>query len=640
MSKRVDGGMPTKQPGDAHSTDSISKRSRRRARRRKRTMAVVLVLTAALLIATASVAWLAFRAQQIQSSLTASMALLPQLQGEITTGNSASAGRTMALLQGHTAAAREAGYDPVWRLAGMLPMLGVNFSAVTDVSVSADDVVNGALAPMLDHFDSLEWSSLTPVDGRVNVAPLREVAPTLSAAALTVQLSYERLAGIDSSKLVPRVSAPLTESTEALDQARRALNAASSTAQILPSMLGSDGPRNYLLLIQNSAEVRATGGIPGALAVITVSNGHIELSAQGSASSLGAFRPPISVDASQEAIYSERLGSFMQSVNLTPDFPTAAATAKAMWEDRHDGVTIDGVVALDPIVLANILGATGPVELNIEDPTIAELVSQTELPEALTEENVVSTLLSDVYREIEEPRVQDEYFAAVAGEVFGTLASGEAEDGQLVRALIESSNQGRLYLWSSISDEQDVIAGTSLAGAATGPLAGGAAFGAYFNDGTAGKMDYYVRRTVQLRQNCTEAGYLRYTLASTLTNTATPDVAVSLPPYVTGTGTGRLSPGSVRTNVVSYGPDRSRLQTARINGEPAALGSYLHGNRPVGVLTATLSPGQTATVEVDFTDVVQTSEPKVDVTPTIQPLSEVLLPMQADQECSRGRTAD
>ncbi|WP_420898141.1 DUF4012 domain-containing protein [Cryobacterium suzukii] len=36
-------------------------------------------------------------------------------------------------------------------------------------------------------------------------------------------------------------------------------------ATLLPAMLGATEPRNYILLFQNPAELRSTGGIPGAL---------------------------------------------------------------------------------------------------------------------------------------------------------------------------------------------------------------------------------------------------------------------------------------------------------------------------------------------------------------------------------------
>ena len=99
-------------------------------------------------------------------------------------------------------------------------------------------------------------------------------------------------------------------------------------------MLGADSGRNYLLMIQNNAESRASGGIPGALAVLTLDKGKLTLGAQSSAGDIGAMSPALLVDLHQQQIYSTRLGKYMQDVNLTPDFPTAASSAQAMWEKK------------------------------------------------------------------------------------------------------------------------------------------------------------------------------------------------------------------------------------------------------------------------------------------------------------------
>ena len=325
----------------------------------------------------------------------------------------------------------------------------------------------------------------------------------------------------------------------------------------------------------------------------------------------------------------------MQSVNLTPDFPTAASTAQQMWQDRNPDSRIDGVIALDAVVLANILWATGPVELgDFGDPAIDATLAQTQLPAALDSTNVVPTLLSDVYAQIEEPALQDAYFAAVAAKVFGALTDVQGDGAQLVEALGKSAEQGRLYVWSAAAEEQDLLAQTDLAGAALGSTVGGASFGVYFNDGTAAKMDYYVRRTVQLVRSCPGDGYSLYTVKVTLTNTAPADAATSLPEYVTGAGEFGVDPGRVKTNTVAYGPSQSLLQQARINGADIPVSSFAHGNRPVGILTTEIGPGETVTLEMDFSKVVQETEPVLDVTPTIQDPVDVLLPMEGAQPCT------
>lgn len=56
------------------------------------------------------------------------------------------------------------------------------------------------------------------------------------------------------------------------------------TVRLLPPMLGVSGERNYLLLFQNPAELRATGGIPGAVALLNANNGKLDLVQQASSS--------------------------------------------------------------------------------------------------------------------------------------------------------------------------------------------------------------------------------------------------------------------------------------------------------------------------------------------------------------------
>ncbi|GAB3560744.1 hypothetical protein GCM10027405_11100 [Arthrobacter alkaliphilus] len=387
-------------------------------------------------------------------------------------------------------------------------------------------------------------------------------------------------------------------------------------------MLGAKAARNYLVLIQNSAEVRATGGLPGALAVLRFDNGTVQLAAQSSGKSLGAFTPQVDVDPAQRAIYTDRLGTFISDVNLTPDFPTAARSAKEMWEVRHNTV-IDGVIALDPTVLAHILEASGPISM-AGDPKL----SAAGLPPALDASNVVRTLLSDVYTRLEGTEIQDAYFESAAQKIFQSLASGKAPGDKLIQALMRSSDEHRLYVWSDHKEEQEVLRTTSVGGAISGPRTMGASFGVYFNDGTGAKMDYYVKRTVQLVENCSKDEHSQVTIRVTTTNTAPLDAATSLPATVTGGGVYGVPAGIAQSNVIVYGPAGSGVETARQDGKEVSFGAQRHDDRPVGSLTVRLAPGQSSTVEFTFGKIEQHRQPEVVVTPTIESLDNVLLPME------------
>lgn len=589
--------------------------------RRRPWATAALCLVVAAILSIAAVVWLGSRATIIKTELEATSQLLPELKGNIAAGKPQEARATATQLRAHTAAARDTAGDALWSLAAAVPWFGANFSAITEVARSADDVATLGVDPLVNVFESLNWESLLPSSGGTNLGPLQQAAPSVSSAAHAVRASSERLNAIDASGLIPQVAEPLARAREQLEAVTGALDAAADAARTAPGMLGAGGHRSYLLMIQNNAEARASGGIPGALAVLRLENGKMTLGAQGSAAGLGAMSPVVSVDAEQQQIYSARLGEYMQDVNLTPDFPTAATTAQAIWE-KKTGQPVDGVISLDPVALSYILAATGPVRI-----TNPELIAAARggLPAELNAKNVVKTLVSDVYAKIASPELQDVYFADVAKEVFGALSAGNGEAKGLLKGIGRGAEEGRVLLWSATTSEQDVIANYPLSGAISGPSISPAQFGVYLNDGTGAKMDYYVKRTVQLVQECSGDDYGQTKVRVTSTNTAPADAATSLPAYVTGDGIFGIAPGTVQTNVIAYGPVQAQIETASVDGQKVGFAAHQHANRPVGTVTVTLAPGQSNTVEFTFDKIIQHTEPTVVVTPTVQAVKDVVL---------------
>ena len=326
-----------------------------------------LAVTAVLAVAAA--AWLGTRATIIKDELEATAQLIPVLKDDIAgdkpqeakaTSDTASLPRRRRP-RGSGRSAVDLGRC---RFRGSAPISAPSQKLPDQLTMSPALGV----APLVNVFDSLDWDSLLPSSAGTNLEPLQEASPSVSSAAHAVRASAERLDGIDASSLWPQVAEPLARAREQLQTVTGALDASANAAQIAPGMLGADGQRNYLLMIQNNAEARASGGIPGALAVLTLDNGKLTLGAQSSAGDVGIMSPVLPVDAEQQQIYSTRLGKYMQDVNLTPDFPTAAATAQAMWE-RKTGQHVDGVISMDPVALGYVLDATGPVQ--ITDPELA-----------------------------------------------------------------------------------------------------------------------------------------------------------------------------------------------------------------------------------------------------------------------------
>ncbi|QOD02643.1 DUF4012 domain-containing protein [Pseudarthrobacter sp. BIM B-2242] len=601
------------------STSQLSKSGRKV--RRRLLVSLLGSLAAIVLIAVAGAAWLGGKASAINSELTSVTGLIPSLKEEIASGNSDAATVTVESVRAHAATAKQAADDPLWTLASTLPGVGSNFSAVAEVARSADDVANLGLAPLVEVYGSLDWGTLLPSASGTDLEPLRAASPSISAAAHAVRLSADRLRQIDTTKLMPHVAEPLTRARDQLQDITGTLDAAANASSLAPGMLGAQSPRSYLLMIQNNAETRASGGIPGALAVLNFDEGRLTLGAQSSAADIGVMSPIVPTDPEQQQIYSQRVGKFMQDVNLTPDFPTAASTAQAMWE-RKTGQRVDGVISIDPVALSYILDATGPVK--ITHPELVKLASLG-LPTELTGKNVVQTLLSDVYAKIEQPVLQDVYFAGVAQEIFAALSDGRGNAKGMIEGLTRGTGEGRVLVWSGLPSEQSVIAKYALSGSVAGPSVAPAQFGVYFNDGTGAKMDFYIKRTVQLIQECTSDDYSQITVRIASTNTAPSNAATSLPSYVTGGGAFGIAPGTVQTNVTAYGPVQANLAGAKQDGKVTSVSSHRHAGRPVGTTTVTLAPGESSTVDMKFNKIVQHTRPALRVTPTVQDIGDVLL---------------
>jgi hypothetical protein len=295
------------------------------SRRRKRMVIAVAGITLACVMG--ATLWVAAKAGSIKEELESAARIAPNLKNSVLQGNTRDATNSLIELKLHTAAARKDVADPLWTMASALPWVGPNLEAVSAVATSADDVAQLGVEPVVSVVNVVDWDALTPNDQGLNLDPLVAAKPKLVAAAGAVRRSSDKLNDIDTGILLPQISTPLTLAREQLDSLRDELDIAASTATVAPGMMGATGPRKYLLLIQNNAEARASGGIPGALAVMEVDRGKLALDGQTSATALGTMSPTIAIEPEQRQLYSGRVGKFMQDVNLTPDFPTSASVA-------------------------------------------------------------------------------------------------------------------------------------------------------------------------------------------------------------------------------------------------------------------------------------------------------------------------
>ncbi|WP_182111836.1 DUF4012 domain-containing protein [Actinotalea sp. JY-7876] len=557
------------------------------AARRRRRRPVLTAVQCLLVLLVAWAGWLALDALRAREELLTAAGLVTQLQDQVLAGDRAAAETTLADLQDHSDRAMAAAHGPHWSAASVLPWVGPNVRAVQVVSEVVDGLADRALPGLMDATAIVDPSALAPVDGRVPLAPLQEAAPAVVAADAEVQSAAERVASLDPAALWGPLAGPVADLTGQVNAVAMTTATAAKAVQLLPPMLGADGPRSYVLLVQNTAEPRATGGIPGAVILLEAEGGAVRVVEQRSGGPLVELPEPVlPLTAAEQALFGEDLASDIRDVTFTPDFPRTGELTKAIWEQELGG-TVDGVLSVDPGTLALVLGATGPVPL--PPGAVSDAVGG-----SLTSENAVEVLLNTVYLLL-PPAEQDAFFAETSQGVFSAVVGGQGSPAAAVDALAEAARQGRLMVWSAREEEQNALSGTVLSGELRGSAGKNPVIGVFLNDGNADKMGYYLGFETTLGGGtCFADGTRELVVTVTLRNEVPGDPA-QLPTYVTGTDPD-FPKGHIQMNVLVYAPHGGLVDEVESTAGEPGITSQRHDGLAVVGRTVTLAPGATETI--------------------------------------------
>ncbi|MFA6485934.1 MAG: DUF4012 domain-containing protein [Candidatus Magasanikbacteria bacterium] len=155
----------------------------------------------------------------------------------------------------------------------------------------------------------------------------------------------------------------------------------------LQDIFGGEGFRRYLLVFQNPAELRPTGGFIGSFAVLDIRDGAIEkfeIPPGGPYALQGQLSE--NVEPPTPLLLLRPRWEF-QDANWFPDFPASAEKLMRFYR-KSRAVTVDGVIAINANVLEKLLAVTGPMSdtargLTLSaDNAIATIQQTVESPEA------------------------------------------------------------------------------------------------------------------------------------------------------------------------------------------------------------------------------------------------------------------
>jgi len=581
---------------------------RRRARRRIIWICVGFVLATVLLVT----GYLGHRALVAKAALEDAQQQLTTFRSVLGQTDAPSTTALYGRLQADTSRAVEQTDDPVWRLAEHVPVIGENLAAFRQTATLVDTFVHDGVGPLAQAADGIDLDSIKPHNGGIDIQPLKRLTPAISDLDDAIRRADASAAEVDTRHVVPQLTTQVRKLQTLLKEVAPTIHKLRVIMPALYPALGGEGTRHYLLIFQNNAEERASGGNPASMAMLLVTKGKITLGRQASSRDfprpyrVAPYTPSGPGNGDWGRVYTDYASMYVTNITMTPDFPSTAMMARAMWRDVVGG-KVDGVISFDPIALSHLLRVTGPV-------TLADR-------HTINSANAVSYLLYDVYAKHPDGKVQDAVFASAAKAIFAALTNGQGDPRAYEAALRPIVREQRLKLWSVRKAEEDLLRGTPLSTMLPDDNSRATVLGVYNNDDATSKMSYFMDERVLVGTNNCRARPT-YTVTATVVNTLPASRSRSLPEYVRAHQK-RIVPGGDRQWVQLFGPVGGELVAMHIDGVKVRWGTSLNWkantndkatgvpdlrpavkgvmySRPVGVVSLNLGPASSRTVTAEF----------------------------------------
>ena len=558
-------------------------------------------------LAVLGVAWIVVTGLLARQQLNHVRAELPRLRAALEAGDLGQARSLATSIETQARRAHELTSGPAWWTAANLPGLGSPLDTSRVVAAAADQVgrqVLPGVVQLATQLDDTSHSGSTTVD----LDQLARLAPTLDHAARAAHAASVQVQHTSGSWL-GYVSSARTSVAGQLTKLDGELSGADRAVRIMLPMLGADGPRTYFVGFLNEAEARGLGGIPGAFAIATADHGHVRFDHFGTDDDLRGIRANVDLGTEFTARYgADDPTGTIQNSDMSPDFRDAAQIWAAMWE-RKTGQRIDGAIAVDPTALSYLLKVTGPAGLPDGGAVSAANVV------ALTQQTQYVKYGANTPRGNRERKA---YLVSIAKAVSQQLTKATAHPEGAVRALSRAARERRLVVWSSDPAVEAQLAAADWAGALE--PRGAATSGFVVNNGSGGKIDYYVQRTMSYRRTgCAAGGQAVATF--TLDNTAP---RTGLPSYVTtrlDAAPHGWKPGSEALLVTYYATPGAKITSVTIDGVPIIVATTTENGLVTATVNVELPAGGASTVQVHVTEPNPAGSVQVLRQPGVRPLA-------------------
>lgn len=420
--------------------------------------------------------------------------------------------------------------SPLWTAVSFVPVVGQDITSARTVVGSLNDVANQVLVPMMDTIASNPLSEFITSDKTINAQAVSQLFGALASAAEPMQECTDTIEDVPAFH-ISMLEEKMGPVREKLVKVNGLVQKAADLAPLAESILGAKGDRVYLIAAQNSTEMRASGGFPGSIGALRITNGKIELDDFSTVYDVMADRTSdaMGVTDQEKALFGEGFMMVPRDAGMDPDFTRVAEIWASAYTEKT-GVALDGVISVTPAVVQDLLAISGPV-------TLADGMT-------LDGSNATKVLQSDLYWKYlsSNPSAEggndaaDALFAQAADLAFENFFSGLNSETlmQFVKVMMEGFDNRSVMFWLTNADEQAKLDALNCSGAlVTDPSE--PAVGTFFSLWIGSKMGWYIDIENEITGSTDNAdGTRTYSVKTTYRNTASADVIATAGNYITG----------------------------------------------------------------------------------------------------------
>ena len=500
-----------------------------------------------------------------------------------------------------TQRAASAAADPSVQVLEFVPWLGADIHAARVLSLGLNETLQ-VVTPLLEQRNAL---GLNQVELPNTLRALSQSTGSLEDAINRFDISLNTVNPGDLHFGLETKVAKVKSTISGMNLAVREGTPLLKTASLI---LNQPGKTRWFVATQNAAELRASGGLIGSYAILTVEDGKIHLDEFGADSKLLAKgKLQVEYPSGIENIWGADLTDW-RDINASAHIPDDGGIIANAWKQKFNQ-KIDGVLFFSQGTVAHLVGSAGQVEI---------------AGETLTQENTVDFLTKTIYAKFPDVKKKNAVVSKLMEKLFENLTREKVDLTKLVESLSNPQNVDDIYLWAASKETQEEIEHLGLSGSV--PTSTGSDVIVEINNAGGNKLDAYLVSSYSYElgkcgiKTWDDLNGRESKVIITLTNTAPKkDLPKYVNPRLDMRPGQKYVPSSNREVISVYAPVGSTDEIVRVDGQEEGANFATYRNHPVYTFSVELLPGQTRTVEVTFIEPVSdTSGKSIQRKPTLR----------------------